>query len=279
MQSNLFVANLLKGLKKRIGKSLTSGNKKADLTWIKTKYLKHIPAGKTRSYKYRNKDIVYTSPAELLHTLQEIFVKEIYKANLPSNPFIIDCGANIGLSIIYFKENYAAADILAFEPDEENFLLLQKNTEAFGLKNVTLKKEAVWIKETELNFSNDGTMGSKIQEGMSENVRRVKAVRLKDILNKKVDLLKIDIEGAEFEVLKDIKGELHHVQNMFFEYHGTFEQNNQLTEIFAIVTSAGFNYYIKEAAEIYPSPFLAAKRNKEGDYDVQLNIFCFRRSN
>ena len=64
------------------------------------------------------------------------------------------------------------------------------------------------------------------------------------------------------------------VNNMFVEYHGTFEQNNELLEIFDIILKAGFKFYIKEAANTYNHPFL--RKKTEHDYDLQLNIFCFR---
>jgi hypothetical protein len=91
-----------------------------------------------------------------------------------------------------------------------------------------------------------------------------------------VDFLKLDIEGAEYKVLKDITENLHYVTNMFVEYHGTFPQNNELVEIFEIISKAGFRFYIKEAANNYPYPFLPKPRKL--DYDVQLNIFCFKKS-
>jgi hypothetical protein len=61
---------------------------------------------------------------------------------------------------------------------------------------------------------------------------------------------------------------------MFFEYHGTFNQQQNLNDVFQILTDAGFKYYIKEAASVYDKPFIPATSPKT--YDVQLNIFCFR---
>ena len=68
---------------------------------------------------------------------------------------------------------------------------------------------------------------------------------------------------------------LSNVKNLFIEYHGTFHQYAELTKIFQIVTREGFSYYIKEALNIYKSPFLQTKDPKV-PFDVQLNIFCFR---
>lgn len=276
MQSNLFVSNLINAFKKRIDGAVHHADTKACLNWWKVKYLKHASPGKKRAYKYDGRNIYYASPIELLHTLREIFVHEIYKAQLPQNAFIVDCGANIGLGVLYFKEHHPKAEILAFEPDESNYLLLAENVKSFELENVTIRKEAVWIADTELSFHSDGSMGAKIELN-SATGKKVKAIRLKSALNRKIDFLKIDIEGAEYEVIKDLQDALINVDNMFLEYHGSFEQNSQLTELFNILTAAGFNYYIKEAANIYDNPFLAQAINKRTDFDVQLNIFCFRK--
>ena len=177
--------------------------------------------------------------------------------------------------MIYLKNKYPKAKIIAFEPDEKNFDLLQRNT--IALTDVELKKEAVWVENTYLNFISDGSMSSKINLE-KENSQQVKAIRLKDYLNNKVDFLKIDIEGAEYRVLKDISEKLINVENLFLEYHGNFNQNDELVEIFEIISKSGFQFYIKEAVSVFDHPFLH-KKDRKIPYDVQLNIFCFRLPN
>jgi len=255
---------------------LDNADAKADLDWFKIKFLKHASANKLRTYKLKGKQLYYTKPAELLHGLREIFVDEIYDVTLPSQPYILDCGANIGLSVIYLKQRYPNAEIVAFEPDEENFDLLSKNLASFSFDRVTLKKEAVWIEDTAIQFKSDGTMGSKIAAGSLGDTKSVQATRLNNYLKRKVDFLKIDIEGAEYQVLKDIESSLSNVAIMFLEYHGDFKNNNQLIEIFSILHKAGFVFYIKEAATVYEKPFSEMTSNPKRDYDVQLNIFCMR---
>ncbi len=161
-----------------------------------------------------------------------------------------------------------------FEPDIQNYTLLKKNISSHNLTGIDARQEAVWVENTTLNFIQEGNMGSKIGIDSPNSNSNVKAVRLKDFLTKKIDFLKLDIEGAEYLVLKDIAENLHHVTNMFVEYHGSFSQNEELLEIFQIIVKSGFQFYIKEAAENYHQPFLPAI--KKLDYDVQLNIFCFR---
>lgn len=275
MSNTGFFKNITKGVQKRLKGLLANPYKEVNINWVKLKYYKHLPGGKMRMHKLFNKSLYFYSATELLHGLQEIFINKIYKQELPENPYIIDCGANIGLSVIYMKRHFPKAEIIAFEPDETNFNLLTKNISSFGYSGVLLHKEAVWNENTTLLFSNDSSMGSKIEMGTASNTKEVKAVRLKDFLNREVDFLKIDIEGAENVVLNDIADNLHFVKNMFVEYHGTFGQNNELVKIINIVSEAGFNFYIKEAALIYNTPFDRTK-NPDTPYDVQLNIFCFR---
>lgn len=254
----------------------TNQGRKANLNWFTEKFLKHAMPGITRAYNLYNHKVYYSNPSEFLHTLQEIFVHEIYKANYPSGSYIIDCGANIGLSSIYFKRQCPDAEIVAFEPDSKNFELLAKNIASLNLSNISPRKEAVWIEDTEIDFSDDGTMGSKIELNPEKKTHPVKAVRLKNFLHKKVNFLKLDIEGAEYRVMKDIASDLQKVENLFLEYHGKFNQGNELTEIFAMIQQAGFCYYVKEAANVYESPFIAKEKAIAPLYDVQLNIFCFR---
>lgn len=275
MSNNSLAINITAGIKKRFKTLFANPYRKVNVNWMSLKYYKHLPANKIRHHRLFGKPFYFYSAQELLHGLQEIFIDEIYKQQLTSNPFIIDCGANIGMSVIYMKQQYPEAEIIAFEPDEKNFELLTKNIMSFGYSNVKLLKKAVWNSNTDLYFSNESSMGSRIEKETSASTIEVSAVRLKDFIDRRIDFLKIDIEGAESTVLRDIAEKLHLVKNMFLEYHGTFQQNNELVEIVNILNQAEFKFYIKEAASIYNNPFHRVK-NPNTSYDVQLNIFCFR---
>ena len=205
-----------------------------------------------------------------------VFIDEIYFQHLGPSPLILDCGANIGLSVIYLKKLFPEARIVAFEPDEQNFGLLEKNVASFGFSKVELRQEAVWTENTNITFSASGTLGSKIESGVNKYTTTVKATRLKDFLQDPVDFLKLDIEGAEYTVLKDAAEKIRAAKNIFIEYHGNFEQNEELTEIFELLIQNGFHYYIKEAAPVYRTPF---SRNNPTTFDLQLNIFCFQAIN
>jgi FkbM family methyltransferase len=276
MQGKSFITNIIKGATKTSQKIFKNKYNEIGLNFIDIKILKHLPPGKKYTKKIGANTIHFSDPQELLHALREIFIEKIYDQSLPENATIIDCGSNIGISILYLKQIAPSASIIGFEPDDQNFELLEKNITANKLENIHVYKAAVWKENTTLFFEVTGSMGSAITTDTDgRNTVNVKAVRLKEYLKKNIDFLKIDIEGAEYDVLKDIAPELLNVKKLFIEYHGTYQQNNELLEMLNIVHSAGFSFYIKEAASIYDRPFVA-KNNGTGNYDVQLNIFCNR---
>ena len=274
MEKNSFKKKIWMGAKKKVKSLFSNPYKKINLNFFSVKYLKHITPGTIHSHLLLNHKTFFTDGPGYLHGLKEIFLDRIYEQQFSENAYILDCGAHIGLSVIYLKSICPTASILCFEPDSKNFDLLQKNILSHQLKNIDARKDAVWIENTSLSFIQEGNMDSKIGDNSSLKTVSVRAVRLKDYLDKKVDFLKLDIEGAEYKVLNDIKENLYHVTNMFIEYHGSFAENNELLEIFQLIVKAGFKFYIKEAAMNYDQPFLMKK--EELNYDLQLNIFCFR---
>lgn len=244
------------------------------LNIIRVKLLKHDNSETVKEYNLFGKPFKYINSYDFLHSLEEIFIEEVYKCSMDKAPLIIDCGANIGLSVLYFKRTHPDAKIIAFEPDIKNYDLIKQNIEACNMSGVELRKEAVWIKEEILKFKTMGSLGSMIVSDESDDTYDVSAIRLKDILSQKVDMLKVDIEGAEYQVIKDIEPMLKNVKNLFLEYHGTFSEMTKLSELFTILSNSGFSYYIKEALNIYNTPF--SRPTIQHPYDVQLNIFCFR---
>ncbi|HVY76473.1 MAG TPA: FkbM family methyltransferase [Puia sp.] len=277
MQNKSFGKNILHGIRGRLEKIFRNPYGVVNVNRFTLIRYKHLAPGKIRTHRLFGKEIAFLSSTELLHGFKEIFVDEIYKQELPAKPYIIDCGANIGLSVIYMKHLYPDAEILAFEPDEQNFSLLERNVRSFGFTGVVLKQEAVWVEDTKVSFTSAGSTESKLNLNSVDHTKTVPAIRLADRMNRKIDFLKIDIEGAEFAVLKDIQQNLHLVRRLFLEYHGDFYQNGELNEIFDMLVKAGFRYYIKEAADVYHSPFFRTA-DKRKLYDIQLNIFCFRDS-
>ena len=207
----------------------------------------------------------------------ELFVQHMYKfVAKTQEPFIIDCGANLGMSIIYFKELYPLSKIIAFEADDYIFSFLEKNIKSYNLTDVELINKAVWNKNDTLSFIVEGGAGGRLEETDTQNgtYKEVHCVSIKEYLTvQKVDFLKIDIEGAEYEVIKDCEDVLHNVENIFIEYHSMPQKNQNLHKILEIVQKAGFKYHIKEA---FTSEYPFMERKLNFGMELQLNIFCYK---
>lgn len=218
----------------------------------------------------------FTSPFWFLHSVQEIFVDEVYKFEPErGDPTIIDCGANIGLSAIYFKSKWPESKVIAFEPDPSVFDLLQKNVKERKLASVDTRNAAVWIDDSMLTFEVEGALGGKLSEAASGSEKQieVQTFRLRDLLDSSVDFLKMDIEGAEYAVLKDCRDRLQNVRNLFVEYHGAPNEPQRLSDMLSWFSDAGFRYYISEASPLQPHPFIS---RGGGVFEMQLNISCYR---
>ena len=150
-------------------------------------------------------DFHFIDSESFINQYLEIFENQcLFFETNNQKPKIIDCGANIGVSILYFKRLYPDSQIIGFEPDPKIFKILQENLRFCNNDQVSYKK-AVWNEETSINFLPDEADGGKITE---EGQLTVQTVRLSDYLSENIDFLKMDIEGAEHDVLPSISNNL-----------------------------------------------------------------------
>jgi FkbM family methyltransferase len=193
--------------------------------------------------------IDFTDSASFIAGYQEIFLKQNYLFKTSSStPRIIDCGSNIGLSVLFLKKKFPGAVIDAFEPDPVIFSVLKKNIDAKGFAAIKLHNTAISSETGELKFKPDGGFSGKIVTDESAGLITVKTEKLSPYLEGPVDFLKIDIEGAETAVLHEIKNRLHFVKNLFIEYHSVKAKEQSLDQLLGILKENGFRVHIKEAA-------------------------------
>ena len=243
----------------------------------RSRYLKRLRATPRYQPTVTNifgKPFAVADSASFISAFREIFENRIYhfEANT-DRPYILDCGANIGLSVVYFKRLYPQCHIIAFEPDRAIFEILSRNITSFGYDDVELINRAVWNAEIDLDFTSDGADGGRLSVTHDKPDSMVKAVRLRDYLDRKIDFLKLDIEGAETTVLVDCAESLRNVDALFVEYHSFATQPQTLNELIEVLTQAGFRLHV-HAPMAAPQPFI--KRYTQMGMDMQLNIFAFR---
>lgn len=203
---------------------------------------------------------------------EEIFNRELYCFETNEKaPYIIDGGANIGMSVIYFKRRFPDCRVIAFEADPSLYAMLNRNCISYGLKDVALKQLALWDEDGVVSFSPEGSLAGRISEVHGDI--HVPSCRLRPYLASKVDLLKLDIEGAEVKVLRDCRDLLSNVQNIFVEYHALEGKKQELRDVVEILDDAGFRLYV-ESANPARQPFV--RRNSICGMDIQINLYGFR---
>ncbi|MBU6182381.1 MAG: FkbM family methyltransferase [Verrucomicrobia bacterium] len=205
---------------------------------------------------------------------EEIFKEEVYAfSSLNSSPRIIDGGSNIGLSVIYFKKLFPASRISAYEADPRIAEVLKRNLLYQGITDVEVRAEALWSCETELSFQCEGADGGKLVKSMEKSIR-VPAVGISDLLCETVDFLKLDIEGAEIEVLESCQPCLKNVEMIFVEYHSIAEQTQRLPDLLNLLRESGFRFFISAPSVFSGKPFLQTETYC--GFDMVLNIHCVR---
>jgi FkbM family methyltransferase len=117
----------------------------------------------------------------------------------------VDAGAHIGCASVWLGSRYPNAKIIAIEPDRENFELLEHNIDRYP--NITAIHGALWGRHGNLALMDPGhgSWGYRVKEDVDSD-EMIPAVTIDDILMKfdlcGIDVLKVDIEGAEVEVFR-----------------------------------------------------------------------------
>ncbi|MEX2231777.1 MAG: FkbM family methyltransferase [Cyclobacteriaceae bacterium] len=151
-------------------------------------------------------DFFYLRPfTSDIKVFREIFLFRVYSFELNFIPaVIIDAGANIGLSSIFFAGRFPLATIYAIEPETSNFFSLQKNIA--GYRNIKAAQTALWHRDTMLKIVDpkENHWAFTVEECDKGDPGSFCAVSITSFMQhhgiEKIDLLKMDIEGAEREV-------------------------------------------------------------------------------
>ena len=212
--------------------------------------------------------IDYANQSHALFLLHEIFVNAAYEFRAATErPRIIDAGANIGMAVLFFKALYPAAEIMAFEPDAQAFGLLSRAIASNRLTGVAAEQAAVTEHGGSVAFysdpANPASIAASVDPGWGGPVREeVRALRLSDRITSPVDFLKLDIEGAEYGVVRDLvtTGKIMLVREAVIEYHHLPDQPGGLDQMIRSLTACGFTIEQKADAGALPIGVVHARR-------------------
>ncbi len=180
-------------------------------------------------------------------TARSIFSDHSYlhpPIEIPETGTVIDVGGHIGCFTLFAGGKAGKGRVLVFEPEPANFQLLQKNVQINRLDQVELFPLAVTAEagEREMFYpkKRTSTGGSSLFREGPESFR-VDCTTLPDIFEKqkleKIDLLKLDCEGAEVEILQTVSDELlHRIRQIVMEIHVP----DRMEPVFGRLLQSGF---------------------------------------
>ncbi len=161
---------------------------------------------------------------------EQIFIRREYDFNVKRTPkTIFDAGANIGLASIYFSNKFPYSRIVAIEPEGSNFEILKRNVAPY--ENIIPVRGALWHENTIINLVDTGlgkwgfmTQALDVgKEGYGEVLHETLGMTVDRIMKEQgvehIDILKIDIEGAELEVFRDPSSWIGKVDTLIVELH------------------------------------------------------------
>lgn len=188
----------------------------------------------------------YVGPRALARTLTLIIHNRVYDVPyLSEGSRIIDAGAHLGVSTLWWLRLYPFARGLAFEPDPALFPLLVQNLMCNGAASrVTAVNVALACDEGERTFyTTFSDAGTLTQAGWGQPLK-VRTARLSTYLDDPVGLLKLNVEGAEWEIIDELGEKLSLVEQILIEYHGFWQLPQTLHRILERLDSLGFIYIL-----------------------------------
>lgn len=174
----------------------------------------------------------------------EIFYQDCYWLNYihKNSQFqiqsIIDVGANVGYFSIYARKMFPTADICGYEPNPKAFCTLVNNGEKFQF---TAINQAVGDEDKQFTYddSGDSIFGKIVECDSDTNDKRIEIINLNNIIEhkKKIDILKLDCEGAEWDIIKELDPS--HVYWITMEYH-CFHDSQDVVGLMQILTERNY---------------------------------------
>lgn len=195
-----------------------------------------------------------------LDVLMKVFADREYELPLRQAPqSILDGGANVGYATVYYAELYPDATIAAVEPDRDNFAMLKKNTEHYA--SISVFEAAIWSSDTQVELEDPGMdqhafrVGGLTQQSNATR-RSVSALSIATLAERAgvpgFDLVKLDVEGAEREILVNASAWISQAQVLIAELHDRF------------VPGCSKQFYL-------------AVKHFDGDYVIGENTVAFRK--
>lgn len=196
----------------------------------------------------------------------EVFVRALYESPkpLPRRPRIVDAGGHLGLASLYFLHTYPDCQLTTVEPNP-NLTACLRDTLAPFKGRVRLLEAALSTAAGFVTFHITADAPLNVTGGISNresperavNQLRVPSVDAHVVLAEPVDLMKLDVEGHEFELLQLPLFVPNHVRNLVVEFHDIDKRREQFAELMQCLRERGYRVASDENLELRADEVLA----------------------
>jgi len=213
-----------------------------------------VPRFTPGSIRLLDYELQYSDLLSLCPQWHDIFIDGAleYRADSAA-PRILDCGGNVGLASLFFKRRFPSARITAYEADPAIYKMLRANLDANGAGDVESVHAALWTENGRVRFLAEGSDSGTIEvrsNGIDERTVDVPSLRLRDLIandpNGRINLLKLDIEGAEDAVLADCEPVLDQIDAIVMDLHEFDPLVRQAPRVLELLARNGFTYAVDE---------------------------------
>jgi len=216
--------------------------------------------------RHANHHLYYRLGSSDLDVFDQIFVDREYAplCDMREVDLILDCGANVGYSSVYFLSQFPKCHIIAIEPDPGNFAMLKRNLSAYSSRT-TLIRAGIWNQSVPLRIRTERYRDGRewtvqVEPCDSSRTPDIQGVSIASLLDEsefsRISILKMDIEGAETVVFKGNLDWLDRVDAIAIELHDDTSFGSASDAFHAAIHTRGFD-------EIYRHGELTICRRKK----------------
>ena len=215
------------------------------------RFFLNFPQKKETIIKFRDEVILHTF---LPQNILEVWIQEGYTPKgfqIKPNDTVIDIGAHIGSFSVYAARKANNIKVFSYEPDKRNFNRIKENILLNNLENL-IKPNLLGVSsknETKTFYLDYEHPGNQSLFVKTKNPIEIKCITLNKIFDsnniKQCNFLKMDCEGAEFDILYSSKNILKKVDKIAMEFHNLDKKQNNHTELKRFLENCGFKVIVK----------------------------------
>lgn len=283
------IVNAKKTIEKKIGIKINSPRKIKKYFRTKIKIPEETIINGHKMFLSKNSEVSFhlVLKGKWEETETELIKNEIYDGNV-----VLDIGANIGyFTLIFAKKVGSKGKVFAFEPEPNNFRLLKKNVQVNNFQNVVIENFALSENNGRINlYLSERDVGShRVYQSnkVTNNFVTVKKIKLDDYLkkysfSKNISFIKLDVEGAELDVLKGMTGILKNNKplKILLEYSPSNlkEFGNNPEELLKFLNQYKFSFNIIDSDKKEIRPITVDDLIRK-NVKTEINLFCVKNEN